>query len=78
VIHIKDGRTATVILPGLDRFRNRILTAPAIAIPAWAGEAPVIRLAVDDRKAIIATVEPMHELGVVGGPRCDWQVPQDK
>jgi membrane fusion protein, multidrug efflux system len=39
-----------------------VLTAAAIAIPAWAGEAPVVRQWVDDRKAIIATVEPGHEL----------------
>jgi len=38
------------------------LAAAAITIPAWAGEAPVLRHPVDDRKAIIATVEPVHEL----------------
>jgi RND family efflux transporter MFP subunit len=38
------------------------LSAVAVAIPAWAGEAPVARHPVDDRKAIIATVEPVHEL----------------
>ena len=39
-----------------------VLAAAAITIPAWAGEAPVLRHPVDDRKAIIATVEPVHEL----------------
>jgi RND family efflux transporter MFP subunit len=39
-----------------------VLSAAAIGIPAWAGEAPVVRHPVDDRKAIIATVEPVHEL----------------
>jgi len=39
-----------------------VLSAVAAAIPAWAGEITVVRRAVDDRKAVIATVEPVHEL----------------
>jgi multidrug efflux system membrane fusion protein len=54
-----------------DRFRSAsvipnslicVLMAVAIALPPLAGETPVNRRAVDDRKAVIATVEPVHEL----------------
>jgi RND family efflux transporter MFP subunit len=71
VIQIKEGRTVLLILAVSTargtasvnaNFRTLVLTAATIAIPAWAGEAPVVRHAVDDRKAIIATVEPVHEL----------------
>ena len=43
-------------------FVALIVMFVGISLAAWAGEQPVVRRAVDDRKAVIATVEPVHEL----------------
>jgi membrane fusion protein, multidrug efflux system len=52
-------------MAGVDAVRLPILVLIAFALgagSAWGEEVSVIRQAIDDRKAVIATVEPLHEL----------------